>query len=76
MLEQFWASALNGGPTLYQHQVDVSCLLGLDIYISVGRSDVQTETLKLIVEELVPVEPLFKELVQPIIMTKSDCILC
>ena len=29
-----------------------------------------------IVEELVPVGPLFKELVQPIILTKSDCTLC
>ena len=29
-----------------------------------------------IVEKLVPVGPLFKELVQPIIPTKSDCILC
>ena len=29
----------------------------------------------IVVEELVPVEPLFKELVQPIILTKSDCIL-
>ena len=29
-----------------------------------------------IVEELAPVGPLFKELVQPIILTKSDCILC
>ena len=29
----------------------------------------------LLVEELVPVGPLFTELVQPIILTKSDCIL-
>ena len=30
--------------------------------------------IELIVEELVPVGPLLKELVQPIILTKSDCI--
>ena len=33
-------------------------------------------SLTTIVEELVPVGPLFKDLVQPIILTKSDCTLC
>ena len=28
MLAQCWASVADGGPTLYQHWVDVSCLLG------------------------------------------------
>ena len=39
-------------------------------YVEPFRTDAQ------VVEELVPVGPLFKELVQPTILTKSDCILC
>ena len=39
------------------------------------RGDEPARHNALLVEELVPVGPLFKELVQPIILTKSDCIL-
>ena len=34
MLDQCWASVVDGGPTLVQHWVDVSCLLGIPLYIS------------------------------------------
>ena len=30
MLVQCWASVADGGPTLHQHWVNVSCLLGID----------------------------------------------
>ena len=42
----------------------------------IGHTDAIKHKIDLLVEELVPVGPLFKELVQPIILTKSDCILC
>ena len=32
MFDQCWANVVDGGPTLVEHWVDVSCLLGKDLF--------------------------------------------